>query len=501
MVTARNLSDIVKHSAVQRPAHIAVVDGESKITYAGLDDQVTAMATGLVTHGVAPGDRVALLLGNRIPFIVALYGVLRAGGVAVPLNTSSTAAEIEHAVGQSGARAIICDPGTSETVRGADVGECVRIMAGANQWEALLAKSDESLLPDTTDPETLAVLLFTSGSTGKPKAAMLTHRALLANVTALLDLQDPPAVTPDDRALAVLPLFHVYSLNAVLSLTLAAGATVVLSERFSVTGSLELIDAHDVTVVAGAPPMYVAWSAEPQLREALQRVRLLTSGAAPLPAALFDQIATTTGRQIWEGYGLTECAPVVTTSLVSGSPKAGSVGRPLPGVEVRILPSGASPREDDIADEDETGEIWVRGASLFSGYWPDGAGGPNEDGWFATGDVGYFDYEQDLHLVDRRSDLILVSGFNVYPREVEDVIVQHDSVVEAAVTGVVHPYSGEAVKAYIVIAPGSAVSTEEILEWCEQRLARYKCPTIVEVVQSLPHAVTGKLARGRLKDA
>lgn len=501
MVTARNLADIVRLSAAQRPAHIAVVDGDSKITYAGLDDQITSLATGLVSHGVAPGDRVALLLGNRIPFIVAFYGILRAGAVAVPLNTSSTATEIEHAVNQSGARAVICDPGTAETVRAAEVGECVRIMAGATQWEALLAESDEALLPQETDPENLAVLLFTSGSTGKPKAAMLTHRALLANVDALLSLADPPAVTADDRALAVLPLFHVYSLNAVLSLTLAAGATVVLSERFSVTGSLELIEAHDVTVVAGAPPMYVAWSAEPGLPEALQGVRLLTSGAAPLPPALFDQIATTTGRSIWEGYGLTECAPVVTTSLVSGSPKAGSVGRPLPGVEVRILPAGASPREDDIADEDETGEIWVRGSSLFSGYWPDGAGGPNDEGWFATGDMGYFDSEQDLHLVDRRSDLILVSGFNVYPREVEDVIVQHDSVIEAAVTGVVHPYSGEAVKAYVIVAPGSSVDTAEILQWCQQRLARYKCPTIVEVVDTLPHAVTGKLARGRLKDA
>lgn len=477
-----------------------MVDGENRITYAGLDDQITATATGLITHGVQPGDRVALLLGNHIPFVVALYGIVRAGAVAVPLNTSSTAAEIEHAIGLSGARAIICDQASSGTVREAEVGSCVRIMAGASQWQALQKVSDPELLPADTDPDTIAVLLFTSGSTGKPKAAMLSHAALLANITALLELQEPPAVTPDDRTLAVLPLFHVYSLNAVLSLTLAAGATVVLSERFSVSGTLDLIKANKVTVVAGAPPMYVAWSAEPQLRTALAGVRLLTSGAAPLPPALFDQISTVTGRQIWEGYGLTECSPVVTTSLVSGHAKAGSVGRALPNLEVRVMSGPDAPRDGDDADEDETGEIWVRGPSVFAGYWPDGAGGPNSDGWFPTGDMGYFDGDHDLHLVDRRSDLILVSGFNVYPREVEDVITLHESVAEVAVMGVEHPYSGEAVKAFVVVKPGARFATEDVVAWCEQRLARYKCPTIIEVVDTLPHAVTGKLARGRLRD-
>ncbi len=499
-MTARNLADIVKDSASQRPAHIAVIDGDRKITYAGLDDQITATATGLLTHGVTHGDRVALLLGNHIPFVVALYAIVRAGAVAVPLNTSSTVTEIEHAVAQSGAKAIICDSETSETVRAAQMGSCVRIMAGASQWDSLQRQSDPDILPADTDPDSVAVLLFTSGSTGKPKAAILTHRALLANVEALLALSNPPALTADDRTLAVLPLFHVYSLNAVLSLTLAAGATVVLSERFSVSGTLELIEAHKVTVVAGAPPMYVAWSAEQNLREALTSVRLLTSGAAPLPPALFDQIATLTGQPIWEGYGLTECSPVVTTTLVSGRPKAGSVGGALGNLEVRVVPGGAAPRDDDVTDDDETGEIWVRGPSLFSGYWPDYSHGPNDDGWFGTGDVGYFDDDHDLHLVDRRSDLILVSGFNVYPREVEDVITMHDGVVEVAVTGVPHPYSGEAVKAFIVLSPGAQVDADEILDFCRQRLARYKCPTIVEVVPTLPHAVTGKLARGRLRE-
>lgn len=497
MVT--NLADIVRESAAARPAHIAVVDGDNKITYAGLDDQITAVASGLIRNGVKPGDRVALLLGNRIPFVVALYGIVRAGAVAVPLNTSSTGHEIEHAVSLCGARAVICDSTTNEAVRGASLGACVAILAGATQWEALLAKPDPSVIPTENDPESVAVLLFTSGSTGKPKAAMLTHRALLANLDALLALDAPPAITAEDRALAVLPLFHVYSLNAVLSLALAAGATVILSERFSAAGTLELIKRHHVTVVAGAPPMYVAWSAEPDLREAIDEVRLLTSGAAPLPPAIFDQIRTVTGKPVWEGYGLTECSPVVTTTLVSGEPKAGSVGAPLPNIQVRVA-TGPDAPDDDGDDDEETGEIWVRGPSVFSGYWPDGSGGPDDAGWFPTGDMGYFDHAGNLHLVDRRSDLILVSGFNVYPREVEDVINAHEGVAEVAVTGVGHPYSGEAVKASVVLRPGFDVSPDDIVAWCEQRLARYKCPTIVEVVGTLPHNLTGKLARAKLRD-
>ena len=497
-MTARNLSDIVSVSAAHRPAHIAVIDGAQRITYVGLDDQITALAAGLVARGVAPGDRVAILLGNHISFVVAFFGIIRAGAVAVPLNTSSTPSEVEYVVGECGARAVVCDSASQETVRAAQLGSCVKIMAGASQWEALLADGGPARLPTETDPDSTAVLLYTSGSTGKPKGAMLSHRSMLANIEALSALDAPPAVTPEDRVLAVLPLFHVYSLNAVLCLTLAMGATVVLSDRFSPARSLELIAEAGVTVVAGAPPMYVAWSAEPDLRRALADVRLLTSGAAPLPRSIFDQISTVAGKQIWEGYGLTECSPVVTSTLVSGEPTAGSVGRPLANVDVRVVPAGDVPRMDIPSDEDETGEIWVRGPSVFAGYWPDGTGGPNEDGWFATGDMGYFDHAGELHLVDRRSDLILVSAFNVYPREVENVISGMDGVLEAAVTGVEHPYSGEAVKAFVVLAPGPSVQPEDVVAWCETRLARYKCPTIVEVVDELPHAVTGKVARSRL---
>jgi long-chain acyl-CoA synthetase len=224
-------------------------------------------------------------------------------------------------------------------------------------------------------------------------------------------------------------------------------------------------------------------------------VRLFASGASPLAPALMEEWETATGKPIYEGYGLTETAPIVTSMLGSRVAKTGSVGRPIPGVTVRLLDEDGSPVEDG-----DPGEVVVRGNNLFSGYWPDGADGPDADGWFATGDVAYADEDGDLHLVDRRRELILVSGFNVFPREVEDAIASHPNVREAAVIGVPHPQRGEAVKAYVVPQPGAELTAVDITSYCATRLARFKCPTIVAIVDELPHSATGKVAKGRLRE-
>ena len=490
-----NLADIIQSSAEQRPGHVAIIDGERSTTYAGLDSAVSACASGLAQMGVAPGDRVLLALGNRTEFAVAYFGVLRAGAVAVPLNTTLVADEIEHVFGEVEPRLVITDPDARSKMQEA-AGEGLPVVsAGSGQWADLIAAGrKEPMDPVELDPEALAVLLFTSGSTGRPKAAMLSHRAMLANLREMAALSDPPAIVSSDIVLGVLPLFHVYSLNTVLGLTLAVGATVVLEDRFAPRRTLETVKDGGITVIAGAPPMYIAWSAEPDLRQMLSGVRLMSSGASPLPPAVFEQFTTVAGKPIWEGYGLTECAPVVATTLASGRPKAGSVGRPIPGVEVMLVDAGGDPAEDG------TGEIFIRGDSLFSGYWPDGTEGPNEDGWYDTGDVAVLDDEGDLRLVDRRKELILVSGFNVYPREVERVISELPGVAEVAVIGVAHPYTGEAVKAFVSILPGSEVTSDDVVAHCEQRLARFKCPTIVEVLPDLPHSAAGKIARGRLRE-
>ena len=362
---------------------------------------------------------------------------------------------------------------------------------------ARIGRSGEGVeLPsDETSPDTLALLLFTAGTSGRPKGAMLTHGALRANIDMLLALSDPPAVVDADIVLVVLPMFHVYGLNTVLGLAMAVGATCVLVDRFDPIESLQVIASEDVTTVAGAPGMYQAWCATPGLREAMSTVRLLSSGGSPLPARVFTEFAGLTGLEIFEGYGMTETAPVVATTLVSGKPKAGSVGRPLPGLDIRLVDeSGVE------VDDGDPGEVWVRGPSVFRGYWPGAIGGPDAEGWFRSGDVAYADEDGDLHVVDRRREVILVNGFNVYPREIELVIDDLEGVAEAAVVGVPDDATGEAVSALVVPRQGVVLTPEQIAAHCATRLARFKCPTTIRVVDALPHSVTGKVAKGRLRD-
>ncbi len=496
-----NLADLVRDSARRSPSHVALIEGHKRVTWSQLDALIDGAANGLRSRGHERGQRIALLMGNRIEFVIAYFAILRAGLVAVPLNSGYTGPEVADLTAQCSAELILAEPTTLRVAfeAGTASGRGVPVIdVTGPDWARLAsnnsgspARPNDDLVDETG--EELAVLLFTSGTSGKPKGAMLRHRTLLADLNSL-DTIEPRPMTEDDIVLMVLPMFHVYALNAALGLAAKTGATCVLVDRFDPRASLETIRREGVTNIPGAPPMYVAWSGQPELRESLQSVRLMVSGAAPLPPAVFEQFRTY-GLPVWEGYGMTETAPVVTSTLVSGRPKAGSVGMAIPGVELRLVDD-----DGDEADDGDPGEIWVRGDSVFDGYWPDGEGGPDADGWYATGDVAYADEDGDLHLVDRRRELVIVSGFNVYPREIEDVLVTHPDVIEAAVVGISHPYTGEAIKAYVVGREGAVLSAEDIVAFCEKRLARFKCPTIVEVMTSLPHSATGKVAKGLLRD-
>jgi long-chain acyl-CoA synthetase len=299
--------------------------------------------------------------------------------------------------------------------------------------------------------------------------------------------------------LGVLPLFHVYGLNAVLGQVLRQRARLVLLDGFDPEDSLAVIEDEAVTVLPVAPPVFAHWQTVPDLRERLGGVRLVLSGSAPLSDELVDDFERRTGLPVHQGYGLTEASPVVTSTLCSARRTRGSVGAALPGIEVRLLgDAGRSP------DGEDAGEILVRGDHLFSGYWPDGTDGPDADGWYATGDVGFLDQDGDLFLVDRLKELVIVSGFNVYPREVEDVVTEVDGVAEAAVIGTADPRTGEAVVAYVKPSSPSSYDPDEleelVREHCAARLARFKRPSEVHVVDELPHTVTGKVAKGRLRE-
>ena len=516
-----NLAELLGRAAQESPDRVALVEaaGGRRITWAELDAEVDRVAQGLSAAGLVAGHRVLVALGNRIEFVTTYLGALRARLVAVPVNPRATTGEVVRVMADCGARVAVADPTTATTVRSAVAGledaligadedlvartsvpHVVVVAAPALPAETsfdALSRTDGRLPPAAGDAEALAVLLYTSGTSARPRAAMLTHRALLANIEQAAAVE-PPLITGDDVVLGVLPLFHVYGLNAVLGQVLRQQARMVLAEGFDVEGTLDLIEDEAVTVVPVAPPVLAYWRSVPDLADRLSSVRLVLSGSAPLAPALVAEFESRTATPVHQGYGLTEAAPVVTSTMSSTTHKPGSVGATLPGVAIRLVDeSGHAPEGEDA------GEIEVAGDNLFSGYWPDGADGPRADGWWATGDLGFLDGDGDLFLVDRLKELVIVSGFNVYPSEVEEVIGELDVVQEVAVIGEPDERTGEAVVAYVRARPTSSHSHDEIAErvreHCRARLARFKQPAAVHVVTELPHTVTGKVAKGELR--
>jgi long-chain acyl-CoA synthetase len=342
--------------------------------------------------------------------------------------------------------------------------------------------------------DALAVLMFTSGTAGSPKAAMLSHGNLLSNLRQSTQALD--TIGPDDVVYGILPLFHIFGLNVMLGTSLLQGATVVLVQRFDPSTALDTLSERGVTVVPGAPPLWLAFSHfDDAPADAFAKVRLALTGAAKMPEEAMRRLHSKFGLSLLEGYGLTEASPVVTSSA-GMEQRVGSVGKVLDGVQVRLVDE-----EGDDALRGDEGEIWVKGPNVFLGYYDDreaSARSLTPDGWLRTGDIAVSDDDGYLYLVDRAKDLIIVSGFNVYPAEVEEAIAEHPAVAEVGVVGVAHPHTGEAVKAYVVLRPGSSVHEDTLVTWCRDRLARYKCPSKILFVDELPRNLAGKLVRRHL---
>ncbi|MBD3945538.1 class I adenylate-forming enzyme family protein [Nocardioides ganghwensis] len=504
-----DISALVAEAAADVPDRQALVEsGGRSLTWAQLEDEVARLATGLGAHGVRAGQRVMIVVGNRIEFVTTYLAVLRAQVVAVPVNPRSTAGEVARMVADSGSRLVVVDETALDVVRraleelGPEATAPTVVVTGAEPGEGELALDDLRAdvvrpVPPLPDPEKLAALLYTSGTSGLPRAAMLSHRALLANIEQVAAVE-PPMMHGDDVVLGVLPLFHVYGLNAVLGGVLRHRARLLLVEHYDPQAVLDLIDDEACSVVPIAPPVFAHWLPDEHLRERLGPVRLVLSGSAPLEREVIEQFTSLTGIPVHQGYGLTEAAPVVTSTLCSKEPHAGSVGAALPGIELRLVDETWGQVEGE-----DPGQIQVRGDNLFSGYWPDGSDGPDADGWYSTGDVGFLDASGDLFLVDRVKELVIVSGFNVYPTEVEDVIREVDGVADAAVIGVPDDETGEAVVAYVVPVGGLANARTHLEEAVRAhavvRLARFKHPSRIEVVDELPLTATGKVQKGRLR--
>jgi long-chain acyl-CoA synthetase len=365
--------------------------------------------------------------------------------------------------------------------------------AGAVELAGLLEHEAAPIVERSSDD--VAVLVFTSGTAGSPRAAMLSHGNISSNV-AQINASSVRQQHASDVGLGLLPFNHAFGLTVVLAGALTTGGSLVLVERFDPQSAFETVARHGVTVMAGAPAMWTALANLPTAPPGtFATVRLATSGADRLPVDVAERLEQRYGLVVHEGYGLTEAGPAVTSSI-GQEHRVGSVGTPLPGIDLRLV-------DEDGTDTlvGDPGELWVRGDNVFLGYWndPDATGAVLRDGWLRTGDVATVDDDGFLFLVDRAKDLIIVSGFNVYPAEVEAVLMEHPGVEECAVVGVPHPYSGEAVKAFVVVAPGSSYEEDELVAWCGDHLARYKCPSKIMFVDELPHSLHGKLLRRELR--
>lgn len=497
---AVNLATIVEPHPAEA---VALISRGRTTTYGDLRSQVAGLRGGLTGLGIDPGDRVAILCANNWYFVVSYLAVLGVGAVAVPLNPLSPPRELERELAAVGARVLLVGPSGRASAGGIDRGAVPvleHVIAseghagdGSPTLDTLLAADPVDIV--AREPDDLAVLIFTSGTGGSPKAAMLSHGNLLANLEQLLSLRGDG--TSHDVNFGVLPFFHIFGLNVILGAALHVGAATLLVERFDPSSAADAIRNHGVTVVAGAPTMWAAWASMPDLApDTFATVRIATSGAARLEPFVATMVKQRFDLEVGEGYGLTEASPVVTAS--TGLPwKPGSVGAPLDGVELRLVDVDGG----DVVVGDP-GEIWVRGPNVFQGYWNDAEATRatvDDQGWLHTGDVALVDDEGMLFLVDRAKDLIIVSGFNVFPAEVEEAILGLSGVAECAVVGVPHPHTGEAVKAFVVVEPGHALEEDAVIEHCAGQLARYKCPQKVNFVEDLPINLAGKIVRRALR--
>lgn len=489
-----SLSENLAASARKQSDRIALRADDLTITFAEFDAAAARVATLLAQAGIEPGDRVGLMLPNTPAFAIVFYGIMHRGGVAVPMNTLLRAREIEFYLSNTGAKTLFATPAFAEEAKSAasEVGAQCWIVDDARLPE-LIAELPKQDAPVERADDDVAVILHTSGTTGKPKGAMLTHGGLGRNadvsVRTLLETE------PHDVVMGCLPLFHVFGLTCALNSAVLAGATLTLIPRFDPRKALQVIERDGVTVFEGVPTMYsallsVASEAAP---DATRSLRVCISGGAALPVQVLTDFEKTFGCAVLEGYGLSESSPVAAFNLPHRPRKVGSIGTPIEGVEMRVVDLDGVEVPQGV-----TGEIQIRGHNVMKGYWnlPDATKATiTPDGWLNTGDVGRVDEDGYFYIVDRTKDMIIRGGYNVYPREIEEVLYEHPAVAEAAVIGIPHDSLGEEVGAAVALKKDASVDPAELREYVKARVAAYKYPRQVWLVDTLPKGPTGKLLK------
>ncbi len=530
----RPLYAILTDSAKRFPKKLCLHYQGRGISYGQVDEISSRFASALVSLGVKKGDRVAIFMPNIPQLVFAYFGILKAGGIVVMCNPTYKERELEHQLQDSGASIVIA---TNSVVKGLDLFKSLEGCRARLTLTHVIATSATDYLPsvkrrlaglagvktvrraDTLDfvqlvtsnsPLTeyaavdsmndVAVLQYTGGTTGVAKGAMLTHYNLVSNAACGAAVFP---VTEKDVSLCALPLFHIYGMTAAMNMALIAGASLVLLPSFHVEEVMKTIEKQKVTLFMGAPAMYIAINSKPNAdRFNLHSVRACVSGGSALPPAVRKKFMSLTGGNLVEGYGLSETSPVTHVNpLVGGAVKDGSIGPPFTGTDAKIVDTENRHKALHVG---EVGELAVKGPQVMKGYWNQKAetDAVLEDGWFLTGDIAKMDQDGYFYIVDRKKDMVNVGGFKVYPREVEDVLFEHPDIKEAGVVGMSDPFSGEVVKAFVVLKdPSRKLTEQEVIDFCLKRLAKFKAPKKVEFVEELPKTLIGKVLRRKLRES
>ncbi|MFC1405118.1 MULTISPECIES: long-chain fatty acid--CoA ligase [Streptacidiphilus] len=504
-----SLASILAENARRRPNSTALVEGDLRLTFAELWQQSLAQAAALVELGVRPGDRVALMAPNVTEFPRAYYAILAAGGVVVPVHLLLTAEEVGYVLQDSGATVLISHAATAAVAAGAasaaqvplvTVGPAVPVPGAVGRLEELTGRATPLTHFTARQPEDPAVVFYTSGTTGQPKGAILSHLSLVMNAT--VNAFDANHVESTDVALGALPLFHTFGQTVSMNSTWRAGATLVLLPRFDADAALALMVREGVNTFHGVPTMYIALLEAAKRAPELPRLRLCISGGASLPVPVLERFDAVFGTSIWEGYGLSETSPTASVNQPDFGTRAGTVGHPVWGVDVEI----ARPELDDrieLLPAGELGEIVVRGHNVFLGYLgrPEATAEALVDGWFRTGDLGTKDAQGFISIVDRKKDIVIRGGYNVYPREVEETLLRHPAVAEAAVIGLPDELHGEEVCAVVILAQDAEQrpTADELIAWSKEHLAKHKYPRRVEFVDAYPLGPSHKVLKRELR--
>ncbi|PKR79232.1 long-chain fatty acid--CoA ligase [Halalkalibacillus sediminis] len=527
------LQDFLEKSATKLPDKVAIHFMGKEITYQELFDSSKKMASYFQDLGLQKGDRVAIMLPNTPQAVISYYGALMAGGIVVQTNPLYTERELEYQLKDSGSKFLVCLdillPRASSVKGNTDVEHIIvagikdylpfpknmlypmiqkkqyNIVVkpehggGTHVWNRVMEEATGDYEKPEIDPkEDLALLQYTGGTTGYPKGVMLTHFNLVSN-TQMCSKWLYKTEYGKEVVLGILPFFHVYGMTTVMNNSIMMAQKMVLIPKFDVDGVLKAIDKQKPTLFPGAPTIYIGLLNHPKLSKYdLSSIEACISGSAPLPSEVQEQFEKVTGGRLVEGYGLTESSPVTHSNFVWENRRGGTIGVPWPDTDSKIFKMETT----EEAEVGEVGEIVVKGPQIMKGYWnrPEETANTLKDGWLLTGDMGYMDEDGYFYVVDRKKDMIIAGGFNIYPREVEEVLYEHDAILETVVAGIPDPYRGETVKAYIVLKEGHEVTEDNLDKFCRENLAAYKVPKIYEFREELPKTAVGKILRRKLVD-